>query len=148
MSVCQSQHAQSIPMPTESTCCRVAPRRPACCWSNWYGIISCFRLLWCVLQLQWGRLLYQHPVPIQPSPQWSSLFLLRWGDGWVGTGCCEQTVLSKTGQTVKTRSIISIRLFLLCQVSLILMKLSINNLIWGQGLQSNRADFEYLHKLW
>ena len=28
-SLCQSQHAQSIglPMPTESTCCKVAPRR-------------------------------------------------------------------------------------------------------------------------
>jgi len=62
--VCQSQHAQSIPMPTESTCCRVTPR-PACCWNNLYGIISCFRLLWCVLLVQWGRPLCQHPVPIR-----------------------------------------------------------------------------------
>jgi len=43
--------------------------------------------------------LYQHPVLAHPSPQRSRL--LYWGDGWEGTGCCEQTVLSKTGQTVK-----------------------------------------------
>ena len=61
--------------------------------------MSCFRLLWCVLQLQWGRPLYQHPVPIHPSPKRSRV--LRWGDGWVETGCCEQTVLNKTGQTVR-----------------------------------------------
>ena len=24
----------------------------ACCWTNWYGVISRFRLLWCMLQLQ------------------------------------------------------------------------------------------------
>jgi len=27
----------------------------------------------------------QHPVPTHPSPQRSTL--LRWGDGWMGTGC-------------------------------------------------------------
>jgi len=27
----------------------------------------------------------QHPVPTHPSPQQSTL--LRWGDGWMGTGC-------------------------------------------------------------
>jgi len=44
------------------------------------------------------RRLYQHPVPAHPSPQQR---VLHWGDGWVGTGCCEQTVLSKTSQMVK-----------------------------------------------
>ena len=48
---------------------RTTSRGPACCWSNWYGMISCFRLMWCALPLQWGRLLYQHPVPIYPSLQ-------------------------------------------------------------------------------
>ena len=43
----------------------------ACCWSNWYGVISRFRLLWCMLQLQQeDRMrciyvrLYQQPSPL------------------------------------------------------------------------------------
>ena len=97
-SECQSRHAQCISIPTCSPhaaglTCKHAPR-PACCWMG----SCCFRLLWCVLQLKWeDHYLYQHPVPAYPSPQ--RIRVLRGGDGGVGTGCCEQTVLSKTGQT-------------------------------------------------
>ena len=74
-SVCQSPHAQSMPIPTQSTCCRVntqARITSACCWGNWYRVLQ-----WEGRDVVHTSAACQHPVPAYPSPQRSRLYLVR-----------------------------------------------------------------------
>ena len=80
-------------------------RRRACCWSNWYGVISFFRLLWCVLQREdrmgpWGAYAsVSAPRPRSPvSPAQQPAPLGRWG------------AVSRLYLDGQTRPIISVRL--------------------------------------
>jgi len=101
-SVCQSRHAQCIPIPTQSTCCRVntharthspvlralhAPR-PACCCGHKLLQIAVVRAAAAVGR-QWKYICSSTPSPLTHLPNGAPqrISVLRWRDGALRADC-------------------------------------------------------------
>ena len=71
-------------------------------WGNKLLQTAVMRAAAAVVRPLWGVVstLVSTPLTRLPSGALQRIGVVRWGDGWAGTGCCEQVVLSKAGQTV------------------------------------------------